>query len=129
MTNPFAFQPPIGRLSYLLWIVPVFLSQHAFVWLVATWQGLPVGFNDFQFYIYPMRSLIADATQVVTFDNMPRTAARIILPNWLLIVGFVFVVLQIWAIVALSYRRALDARMDAWLAAAAITPLIQFAAI
>jgi hypothetical protein len=128
MINPFSFQPPIGRLSYLLWIVPVFLSQHVFVWLVATWQGLPLSFNDFQFYVYPLRSLIADATHVVVFDNMPRTTV-IVLPNWLLFVGFVFVLLQIWATVALSYRRAVDARMDAWLAAAAIAPLIQFAAI
>jgi hypothetical protein len=128
MTNPFAFQPPIGRLVYLIWIVPVFFSQHLFVWLVATWQGFPLGFNDFQFYVYPMRSLIADATHVVVFDNMPRTA-RVVLPNWLLAVGFVFVVLQAWAVVALSYRRAVDARMDAWLAAVAIAPLIQFVAI
>lgn len=128
MVNPFSFKGPIGRLTYLLWIVPVFLSQHAFVWLVATWQGLPISFDDFQFYVYPLRSLIADATHVVVFDNMPRTT-RLILPIWLLIAGFVFVLLQIWATVALSYRRAVDARMDAWLAAAAIAPMIQFVAI
>ena len=128
MLNPFSFQGRIARIPYLLWIVPVILSQHVFVWLVAQWQGFPLSFNDLQFYLYPMRSLIADATNVIVLDNMPRRE-RIVLPNAILIAGFVFIIMQAWALVALSYRRVTDARMDAWLAAATVAPIIQIPVI
>ena len=95
---------------------------------VAKWKGFPIEFDSIQFWIYPMRSLIADAFGLVVIDNMP-SRARIVLPNSLLVAGFAILMLQAWAIVALSYRRVLDARLDAWFAAAAIAPMIQAPAI
>lgn len=128
MVNPFSFRGALARLPHFLWIVPLLAAPHAYVWLVAKWKGFPIEFDSLQFWIYPLRSLISDAHGLVAMGNIPASA-RIVLPNLLLIVGFAVLVLQAWAILALSYQRALDARVDAWIAAAAIAPIIQVPAV
>lgn len=128
IVNPFSFRGPIPRLPYFLWIVPLLFAPHVFVGAAAKWNAFPIAFDSLQFWIFPLRSLISDAHGLVVFDNMPKST-RIVLPNGILVAGFAILVLQVWAIIALSYRRALDARVDAWIAAAAIVPIIQLPAV
>lgn len=124
MINPFSFAGRLARIPYFLWIVPVFLSQYAFVALVARWRGVPLDYDDLGFYAFPLRMLVAEPANVVAMGPQTYT-----LPNAVLFLAFVFLIVQAWAIVALSYRRVVDARVDPWLAPAAIAPLIQIAAI
>lgn len=128
IVNPFSFSGPIGRGPYIAWILPLLFLPHLFVWLVAKANGFAIPFDSIEFGIFPLRSLISDAYGLVVFDNMPRRT-RIELPHSLMIAGFVVLLVQAWGMVALSYRRVLDARVDAWLSAAVIAPVIQFPAV
>jgi uncharacterized membrane protein YhaH (DUF805 family) len=120
MINPFSFQGPIGRITYALWALPIFASQYAVTWLAASWLGIAIRQYDI-FYYVPLRPLISNQV------GPPYDTRWLSFPTSL----FAFVVLLAvsWALVALTYRRTLDHKGEAWLAAAALTPMLQLPVI
>src|SRR5215210_3511258 len=119
MLNPFSFRGQIGRLAYMLWAIPIFLSQYLFVWLITRWLAIPLKLDE-QFYVYPLRSLVAHTSR--TGDVPPPVQ----LSTLFLFLAFIYFMLMSWALIALSYRRAIHAGSVGWMVAGILTPLIQF---
>jgi uncharacterized membrane protein YhaH (DUF805 family) len=113
MQNPFSFQGQIRPLPYALWSLTLFFSQHAIARLLFTLHGFPPAL-DWSFLAFPLRS-------AVTYNQSPPTYFVVLALACLLIVD--------WALAALSVRRAVNANISQWVAAAAITPLLQLAVI
>jgi uncharacterized membrane protein YhaH (DUF805 family) len=116
----FSFEGRIDRAPYALWSLGLFLSQHfATLLLLRVGQGVPLDLGglllleDWRFYFIPLRSLVA----------WPET------PTWVLLLGLLWMLIAAWGLAALTFRRAADADMSEWLAAAAMAPFIQVAVI
>lgn len=123
MTNPFSFHGRLGQFTYALWAIPIFFSQHLLVWLIARAYKIALPL-ELSFGIYPWRSIVADAARIELYVNRPMQV-----PLTVLVIGFAFSLLVGWALVALSYRRVIDANADAILSAAALAPLVQIPVI
>ncbi len=120
MINPFSFQGPIGRTTYLLWALPIFASQFVVTWLVAVWLGISIDRYDLSSYI-PLRPLLFDHV-IPSYDTRWLSLLTTLL-------ALVVVLLVCWALVALTYRRTLDHKGDAGIAAAVLTPFLQLPVI
>jgi uncharacterized membrane protein YhaH (DUF805 family) len=117
MMSPFSFHGQIGRLPYALWSIGIFFSQHVATLIVVRAYGVPPPGGwpsgpDWMFYVTPLRLA------------MLRGAPDLVLA---LALGWVLVVA--WALAALSFRRAADANISEWIAAAAIAPVVQIPVI
>lgn len=110
--TPFAFRGRLRRWPYIGGILLIFALQYGLVALAfaAMKQPWPWGWK---FLILPSRTL-AD----LDYFSGPLT-----------LVAFAISVLASWAIAGLSFRRATDARVSGWLAAATIPPVIQIPVI
>ena len=122
MINPFSFKGSIGRITYALWALPIFFAQYGAGWLAATAQGVSIRDYDV-FYAFPLRLLFVNQTgpkfgYASQFFSLPMTLA-----------GLACMLLGCWALVALTYRRTLDHRGEAWIAAAVLTPMLQLPVI
>src|SRR5262245_45957133 len=112
MISPFSFQGRIGRLPYALWSFGILFSQHLFVWSVYRMNRMPLDIDGW-FMIVPLRLL----------GWQPQL-------SWIVpIAGLACLLLVAWALAALAFRRAVDADVDEWLAAAAMVPLLQIPVI
>jgi uncharacterized membrane protein YhaH (DUF805 family) len=113
MISPFTFQGQIGRLPYALWSIGIFLSQHALTLLAFRAYGrpLPVSWSpdDWSFYLTPLRALV----------RLGQAS------DFMLILVFAYLLIVAWALAALSFRRAANAHISEWLAAAAVAPVVQ----
>jgi len=115
MVSPFSFQGQIRRLPYALWSVGIFFSQHLAVLIAFRAYGpqAPLGWSwkpaDWLFYVTPLRALVA-VSQVSDF---------------MLILALAYLLIVAWALAALSFRRAANANISEWIAAAAIAPVVQ----
>jgi uncharacterized membrane protein YhaH (DUF805 family) len=114
--NPFSFQGRIGNLAYIAWTVPIFLAQHLVAWLGIRAQGGSLKFDEV-FYFIPLRWIL------VSPDTLPYLGKPYSLALTLL--GVAVVLLTTWALIALSYRRSVDANAPGWIAAATIVPVFQ----
>ena len=110
MIFPVDFHGRIGRLPYGLLSAAFFFSQHVVTLATFRWQGAPFHF-DWWFAFIPLRSLVTQPEQPV------------------LLLGFAYMLAVAWALAALAYRRAVDADINEWIAAAAIAPFLQIAVI
>jgi len=106
--TPFTFKGKIGRAPYAAWSVAIFLSQY----LIPLYAG-QLRKQDVWSYLIPHRALYAVGGNT---DLMQALGAA-----YLLIVA--------WALAALAFRRANDANVGGWIAAFAITPVIQILAV
>jgi uncharacterized membrane protein YhaH (DUF805 family) len=112
MVTPFSFQGQMQRLPYALWSLGVFLSQHFAVLIIFRAQGVPLS-PDLEFYVTPLRSLV--------------THTRV--SNLMLVLALAYLLIAAWALTALSFRRAANADISEWIAAAAIAPGVQILVI
>jgi uncharacterized membrane protein YhaH (DUF805 family) len=108
MRFPFAFEGQIRRTSYALWSLGAFFSQHVVVLIVFKAMGEPLAL-DWWFVVAPLRSLVTHsyATDVV------------------LLLALAYLLILAWALAALSFRRAANANISEWIAAAAVAPIVQ----
>ncbi|MET0278654.1 MAG: hypothetical protein ABW198_09995 [Pseudorhodoplanes sp.] len=117
--NPFSFEGSIGNLAYAGWTLPIFLCQHLVAWLGIRVQGASIktGIFDEFFFMVPLRWILLS-------PDSPPVSYR---PSavWLTLLAFVVLLLTNWALLALSYRRAVDCNAPGWVAAAAIVPMLQ----
>jgi uncharacterized membrane protein YhaH (DUF805 family) len=110
MISLLSFDGKIRPLRYALWSVAAFFSQHLVILILLHAHALP---TSWQFYVLPLRSL---ATIVRSSEPM-------------LILALAYGLLVAWVLAALAFRRAADANVSEWIAAAAIVPVIQIPAI
>ena len=112
MLSVFSFSGRMRPLAYAAFSVAAFFSQHLVVLAVVAWRGERLT-TDWEFWLVPLRTLV--------------THGRASDP--LLIVGLAWMLIVAWALAALAFRRAADAGISEWIAAAAMVPVVQVAAI
>ena len=112
MVIPFSFQGEIGRVPYALWSLGVFFSQHLATFVSFRARGVPLQ-PDLEFYITPFRSLVTHGRG----------------SDLMLILALAYLLIAAWALTALSFRRAANADISEWIAAAAIAPGVQIPVI
>jgi uncharacterized membrane protein YhaH (DUF805 family) len=102
--TPFTFKGKIARAPYAAWSVTIVLSQY----LIPLYAGQLRKLDGLS-YLLPYRTLqtVSGSADLVVVLGVP----------YLLIVA--------WALAALAFRRANDANVGGWIAAFAITPVIQ----
>jgi len=110
--TPFTFKGRIARAPYAAWSVALFLSQYLVV-LAGPGDG----------------GAFLQANRLVLF--MPHRALMTINGPWGLpqMLGLAYLLLLAWALVALAFRRAVDANVSGGTAAFVIAPIIQIPAI
>src|SRR5262245_35528654 len=113
MASPFSFQGQIGRLPYALWSIGIFLSQDLAMlgvyWAYAS--DLPAPFGEppsWKFYVMPQWGMVP------TLVTVGRAS------DGILILTLGYLLIAAWAFAALSFRRAANANITGWTAAAAI---------
>src|SRR5262249_28723364 len=95
-----------------MYSVAFFASQHLIVFLLLAGEGRrPVA--DAWFCVVPLRSLVTQGSA----------------NDFVVLLAFAYTFLIAWALAALAFRRAADASINEWIAACAIVPGIQIAAI
>jgi uncharacterized membrane protein YhaH (DUF805 family) len=99
------------RLPYALWSLGVFFSQHLATFAVFRAQGVPLH-AGLEFFVTPFRSLVLHGRA----------------SDLVLICALAYLIAT-WALTALSFRRAADADISEWIAAAAIAPGVQIPVI
>jgi uncharacterized membrane protein YhaH (DUF805 family) len=108
----FSFQGKIGRLPYALWVLPIFFSQHV-VTLIALRRPIGAFLESPEFYIAPLHYLVN----------------RLQPPTIVLVLALAYLIIAAWLLAALSFRRAADAGVNEWIAAAAVAPAVQIIVI
>ena len=108
MTSPLSFNGQMRPLLYAACSAAAFFSQHLVVLIAFTAQGVRLT-PDFSFYLVPLRFLVSHAQS----------------SNLVLIAALAFGLLVAWVLAAFAFRRAANANVSEWLAAAAIVPVIQ----
>ena len=108
MITPFTFKGRIGRAPYAAWSIAIFLSQD----LIPLAAG-NLSSADVRAYLIPHRALQAVSG---AGDFVP-------------VLGTAYLLIVAWALAALAFRRANDAYVSGWIAAFAITPVIQILVI
>lgn len=102
-----SFNGEMRRLPYALAAFALFFSQHLALLAFSEQGRTPT--LDYDFYLVPVHSFRA------LYDASSP----------LLSLTFVYLLIVAWALAALSFRRAADADINGWIAAAAIAPVIQ----
>ena len=105
----------IGPVSYALWSLGVFFSQHLIALVVLALEGHPLAAisKDWQFYAMPL----------------PTLARHYSASDAALILALGCLLTAAWALVALAFRRAADADVSGWNAAFVLAPLVQIPVI
>ena len=109
MISFLSFEGKIRPVPYALWSITCFFSQHLLILVLLQSRPLP---PSWQFYILPLRSLALVRSSEAT-----------------LILALAYGLLVAWVLAALAFRRATDANVSEWIAAAAIVPVVQIPAI
>ncbi|HXC60014.1 MAG TPA: hypothetical protein VN645_11905 [Steroidobacteraceae bacterium] len=89
MTSPFSFKGDIGRVAYASMSLATFFTQHAFAYLVMFERGVSLDI-PWWFWMVPLRV----AAQKIDFR-----------PEWLMLAGLCVLVIVMWMLLALAYRR------------------------
>jgi hypothetical protein len=106
------FNGKMRRARYAPASLLVFLSQYVLVMGAYSWVGQRLIY-DWRFYAMPLRA-------IALLERAPVAALPIALALMLLFM---------WVLGALSFRRAADANFPAWIAAFAMAPIVQLPAI
>jgi hypothetical protein len=115
MLLPFSFDRQMRPFPYALWAFGMFFSQHAIALLVLAARGpsfAPLAL-DHQFFLMPLQMLARHGWT----------------SNTTLILSFAYLLIAAWVLAALSFQRAADADVSRWLAAFAVTPVVQLPVI
>lgn len=112
MTSPFSFRGKLSRWRYALGASAAFFAQHALVFAAAAALDQTATLDTPWFWINPARYL-------------PVTQP----PPLLTIAAALLVLASLWALAALSLRRAADAGVSPTAAMLAIVPIVQIPAI
>ena len=113
MQNPFSFEGEIRPLPYVLWSLGLFFSQHLIAFVILELQGQSV-IPSLWFLAQPFRELLTLYQEA---------------PTPIVVLALLYLLIVHWALAALAVRRAVNARFSGWIAAAAITPIIQLPVI
>src|SRR5882724_713901 len=115
MPPPFSFSGRMRPLRYALWSFGIFFTQHLVALLVRAALGRPpVAMpQDRLFYVMPLQMLARHSSA----------------PNVVLIFALVCLLIVAWTLTALTFRRAADAGVTAWIAACAAVPIVQIPVI
>ena len=105
---PFSFEGEIRRLPYAVWSSAIFFSQHLLTIIAFRIAGTPLEI-DWRFLFVPLRSFVTQ-----TYASSPT-----------LLLVFVYLLAVSWALAGLAFRRAANADVGGWIAAAAMVPFIQ----
>jgi uncharacterized membrane protein YhaH (DUF805 family) len=108
LATAFAFSGRLPRLRYAAAALGVFASQYVMVALAYRLDGQTPAFDP-GLYLLPLRALAL----------LPGA------PDWVLVGALVYFVLSTWVLAALTFRRAIDAAINPWLAAFVIAPIVQ----
>ena len=108
MIFPFSFEGEIRRLPYAVWSSAIFFSQHLLTIIAFRIAGTPLEI-DWRFLFVPLRSFVTQ-----TYASSPT-----------LLLVFVYLLAVSWALAGLAFRRAANADVGGWIAAAAMVPFIQ----
>jgi len=110
MISLLSFEGKIRPVPYALWSIAAFFSQHLAILILIDAHALS---THWLFYVLPLRSLAA----------LVRSSEAT------LILALAYGLLVAWVLAALAFRRAADANVSEWIAAAAIVPVVQIPAI
>ncbi|MGH6925144.1 MAG: DUF805 domain-containing protein [Propylenella sp.] len=113
MQNPFSFDGEIRPLPYALWSLGLFFSQHLLAFVILELQGEQV-IPSLWLLAQPFRELVTLYQQA---------------PTPIIVLALLYLLIVHWALAALAVRRAVNARFSGWIAAAAITPIVQLPVI
>jgi uncharacterized membrane protein YhaH (DUF805 family) len=118
MESLFSFKGQIRRLPYALWSFGAFFSQHLVTLLILAPDGVappsePRFIEDWWFYIRPLRPLAMDSQS----------------SGILLLLALAYSLMVAWLLAALTFRRAANANITEWIAAAAMAPIVQIPVI
>ena len=115
MLQFFSFNGRTRPRPYLLSSLAVFFGQHLITILVIAAEAGSLGAatRDWPFYVMPLQTLA---------KHSGASALTLLLALSGLLIAF-------WALAALAFRRAADAEASGWIAAFAIAPVVQIAAI
>ncbi len=115
MLKFFSFEGRIWRSEFALWSLGIYLSQYAVIAAVFGPRYVLTQLQqmDWRFSTVPLRSLWASEALGIA----------------LILVVSAFILIANWALTALAFRRARDADASEWIAALAIAPVVQIAAI
>jgi hypothetical protein len=116
MSSPFTFKGEIGRLAYAFGALVAFFSQHLAALILFDIRGQPPVI-DGQFWLIPLRSPFLGS---YFFDQRDF---------WLPLFALPLTMITAWALASLSFRRAVNANIDPWIAAASLVPVLQLPAI
>jgi uncharacterized membrane protein YhaH (DUF805 family) len=108
----FSFKGQIRPFPYALASAAIFFSQHLVALLALKAQGTAPNL-DWLFYVMPLRVLVT----------------RVQLSDAVLIAAFAYGLIVAWSLAVLAFRRAANANISEWVAAAAIVPVIQIPVI
>jgi hypothetical protein len=108
----FSFGGRVAPLPYAAWATIIFFLPHAATWGVFSMLHRPLE-TGLRFWLMPLLSLV----------QLPQ------LPSLALLSAFFAMLLCSWALAALSFRRAVSAGLDGWIAALAAAPVLQVPAI
>jgi len=89
VTSPFSFKGDIGRVAYASTSLAALLTQHAFAYLVMLNRGVGLD-TPWWFWLVPLRVV----AQKVNLR-----------PDWLLLSGLCLLLIVMWVLLALAYRR------------------------
>jgi hypothetical protein len=113
---PFSFRGEIGRVAYAFGALIAFFSQHLAALILFDIRGQPPVI-DGQFWLIPLRSPFLGS---YFFDQTDF---------WLPFFALPLTMITAWALASLSFRRAVNANIDPWIAAASVVPVLQLLAI
>ncbi|CAH0353711.1 MAG: SRPBCC family protein [Sphingobium sp.] len=112
MRYPLSFQGELSPFAYVLLAPTLLLSQHAAVAAAFVREGFPIPLSP-SFWLLPLRSL-------TLLPNLDMTTAA---------VSFAISLVVAWGLALLSFRRASWSGGGYFLAALAIVPMVQIAAV
>ena len=115
METLFSFKGQIRRLPYALWSFGIFFSQHLVTLAIIEGRGIAprrLGWftydtDGWSFYVMPLRFAVVD-----------DQASGI-----LLLLALAYLLMVDWLLAALAFRRAANANLTEWIAAAAMAPM------
>jgi uncharacterized membrane protein YhaH (DUF805 family) len=119
-----SFNGRIRRFPYALWSWAILISQYLVSFLIFQARGDLTEANRWQFqfsttlarlYPVPLRSLVDH--EWLTADKWAS--------NFGLVLVLICMLFAVWALAALSFRRAADAGVNGWIATFSIAPIIQ----
>jgi len=113
MLVPSSFDRQMRPFPYAFWALATLFSQHAVALIAAHGAAIAPLATDWRFFVMPL--------QMLARYSWPANATLILAFTHLLIVA--------WVLAALSFKRAVDADVSAWLAAFAVAPVVQLPVI